>query len=368
MYVNLTRTFGRIFPTPRILSPHAAGIDITDASIKWVTLAPESWGASVVAYGQQVLPPGIVEGGAVKNTQALAETLKTIKKQLGGASFVHAALPEEGAYVFNMHVPDAKKYKETLTMVEFELEGRVPIPVPDTVYDYEIIEEHRDGSGSEIGVVAFAREIAEGYAAAFEQAGLGLLSLEVEARSIARAVSAKDGTDPITLLVDSGRARTGVAILKHGVPIFTSTVDVGGAEMTKVVMETLSLSEADAEKFKNEEGLVSTDPKYAATKVALEKVASLLADEVVRHYRFWDTRRNEHGERVTPVEKVYLVGGTANLKGITDFIAAKVHAPTDRPNVWRNVTAFDAYVPPIDRRSSFQYVTAIGLALRSIPL
>lgn len=362
--MQLSRILARWFPTPHLLAPRAAGIDITDASIKWITLAKSHGGVRVVSHGYQSLAPGIVVNGAVRDARALAGALVGIKKKLG-ASHAHAALPEEGAYVFSMNVPTDSARREIVNMVEFELEGRVPIPMSQAVYDFDTIEKHHDGSGSEIAVVVFPKELAEGYATAFEAAGIQLASLEIEARSIGRAVS-DPADDPITLLVDAGKARTGFAILKHGVPIFTSTVEVGGGQMSETLMQTLSLSEADAEKFKNEQGLVVTDKNNAKGAEALEKIAAALAAEIVRHYHFWDTRRNEHGERVTPVGRVLLVGGSTNLKGITDYIAGKVQAMTERPNVWRNVASFDEYIPPIDRRTSLQFATAIGLALRTI--
>ena len=67
---------------------------------------------------------------------------------------------------------------------------------------------------------------------------------------------------------------------------------------------------------------------------------------------------------MTPVARVFLVGGGANLKGLADYIAARVQAECTRPNVWQNVCSFDDHIPPIDRRGSLQYATAIGLALR----
>jgi type IV pilus assembly protein PilM len=363
--MDFSRAFARHFPVPQMLMPRAVGVDITDASIKWMMLTQHKGNTRVATYGQQALSPGIVEHETVKDPHALAEALKSIKKRLG-TSYVHAALPEEGAYVFSMHVPLGISREEVLHMVEFELEGRVPIPVPQAVYDYDIVAEHDEETGMEIAVVAFPRELAEGYVAAFAHAGLSLMSLELEARSIGRAVTSTTGDDPITLLADTGKERTGFAILKHGVPIFTSTVAVGGAQMTKVVMEGLSVDENAAQTFKNEEGLLASDPKTAAVRTALEKVAGGLADEVARHYHFWDTRRNEHGERVTPVGQVYLVGGSANLRGLPDYIAGKIQAPTERPNVWRNVASFEEYIPQIDRRMSLQFATAIGLALRSL--
>ena len=92
---------------------------------------------------------------------------------------------------------------------------------------------------------------------------------------------------------------------------------------------------------------------------------SALADEVAKLYHYWDTRRNDKGVRMSPVGRVFLLGGGSNLKGIADYIAERVQAPAMRPNVWQNVCTFNDYVPPIDRRASLQYATAVGLSLRN---
>lgn len=360
----MSRTLALWFPTPSVLMPRAAGIDISDASIKWLVLAPLKDGYRVQSFGDLPLPGDAVVGGVIQNIEALAEVLREVKNRLGGITLAHAALPEEAAYVFEMHVPEKTSHEQVLRMIEFEFEGRVPIPPSAAVYDFDVILAHDDGQGEEIGVVVFPRDLAEDYVAAFDAAGITLLSLEIEARSIARAVSSCLPDEPITLLVDFGRARTGFAVLKRGIPIFTSTVEVGGDVVTRTLMEKLSLSAEDAEKFRNEEGLrAGGDAKSKGTE-AIVGTASALADEVARHYHYWDTRRNERGERMTPVGKVVLVGGSANLKGLTDYIAARVQAPTEVADVWRHVASFDTYIPPIDRRRSLQYATAAGLALR----
>jgi len=355
----------RWFPVPEILYPRSAGIDISDASIKWLALNASEAQERIASWGEEPLPPGVVVEGIVRDVSALAAALGNVKKKLGNVSRAHAALPEEAAYIFDMHVPEESSRKSILSMIEFELEARVPIPPGEAVYDFDNIEKHDDGAGTQIGVVVFQRELAENYVAAFNMAGIKLLSLEVEARSVARAISGREN-DPVTLVVDFGRMRTGFAILKRGVPIFSSTVSVGGVTMTHTLIEKASLTPEDAEKFKDEKGLLIKEGEKNPGSEILVATASALADEVVRHYRYWDTRRNEHGERVTPVKSVLLVGGSANLKGLSDYISARVQAPAALPNVWRHVCSFDEYIPPIDRQTSMQYATAIGLALRGI--
>jgi len=361
---SFTSALSRWFPVPRALTPPAAGIDISDSSIKWLAFDPKG-SRRVHTFGELPLEKGIVENGAILDVHALALVLSEVKKYLGGISCVHAALPEEGAYVFSMQIPPGTPRNQILRIIEFEFEGRVPIPPSAAVYDYHPIPSHVTGE-SEIAVVVFSREIADDYAAAFTEAGLTLLSLEVEARSIARAVTSGENEEPITLLVDFGRARTGFAVIKHGIPIFTSTVAVGGDSITKALMEKMSLTEEQAGAFKNNQGLRADGGTKSDGVEAISGAASALADEVARHYHYWDTRRNEHGERMTPVGRVLLVGGNSNLNGLTEYIAGRVQGTVELGNVWTQAPSFDDYIPPIDRRESFQYATAIGLALRGV--
>jgi Tfp pilus assembly PilM family ATPase len=67
---------------------------------------------------------------------------------------------------------------------------------------------------------------------------------------------------------------------------------------------------------------------------------------------------------MTPVSHVVLVGGSANLRGLPEYIAGRVQAPCVLGDIWDRVSDFDSYIPPIDRRTSLQYATAVGLALR----
>jgi len=364
IFHSASDTLSRWFPRPAILAPAAVGIDISDTSIKWIALEPTGVGKRVRTSGQESLEQGVVVNGIVQDAHRLGETLRTIKEHIG-IDCAHAALPEEAAYVFSMHVPANSSREQILSIIEFELEGRVPIPPSAAVYDFDVITKNDDDAGEEIGVQVFPKDLAESYAEAFSIAGISLLSLEVEASSVARAVSDGDVESPVTLLVDFGRIRTGFAVLKRGVPIFTSTVTVGGESIDKAILEKLALPRESLESFKNEEGLFAKGGKNSAGVEALAGTVASLADEIARHYHYWDTRRNDKGERVTPVERIYLLGGSSNLKGIGDYIAARVQVECVRPNVWQNVCSFDDYIPPVDRRGSLRFATAIGLALRS---
>ena len=361
--------FARTFPTPKFLTPIAAGVDISDKSVKWIVLDRTSDEVRVLSYGAIDLPEGTVNHGVIENSNALAQTLIQAKARWGYVDCVHASLPEEAGYVFSMRVPKETSRDQVLLMIEFELDGRVPIAASAAVYDYDILSSREDGKNTEddteIGVVAFPLDLAHQYAEAFTAADIQILSLELEPSSAARAVLNEKDSETVTMLVDFGRTRTGISVIKQNVPIFTSTVEVGGDAITRTVMEQLHLSPNEAEIFKNEDGLTPKSKSRARGKEAVIGPASALADEVARHYNYWDTRRNEHGTRMTPVGRVLLIGGSSNLKGLPEYIASRIKAPTAYGNVWQHVFSFDDSIPPIDSRTSLEYATTIGLALRT---
>ncbi|HUO56264.1 MAG TPA: pilus assembly protein PilM [Candidatus Paceibacterota bacterium] len=364
MSSSFANIFSRLFPTPKFIFPRAAGVDVSDTSIKWLAFDFDRTPHRIIAHGEEAIDPGILGRGIIQNEDALVATLSALRKKLGGITCVHAALPEEAAYVFSLHVPAGNSREQTQRMIEFELEGRVPIPASAAVYDFDVIcESEREGS-LEVGVTVFPRDIAESYAHAFDRAGFTLLSLEVEASSIGRVLTSGEEGEPVTLVADFGRARTGFAVIKHGVPIFTSTVEIGGNSITQALEKELDLSGPDIQTFTNEQGLLAEGGALSKGVQAITNTASALADEITRHYNYWDTRRNEHGERLSPVGRVILVGGSSNLRGLPEYIAGRVQAPVTIGEIWHRVFSLDDYIPPIDRRLSLEYATAAGLALR----
>ena len=356
----------RAFPTPKFLLPPAAGVDVSDTSIKWLVLEPGTRGYRIASYGDQRLTEGIMVRGIIQDMDSFVDALKELRHKLGHVARVHAALPEEAAYVFSMNVPSGSSREQTLSLIEFEFEGRVPISPSGAVYDFDVIEERGEGGSREISVTVFPRDLSESYAIAFSRAGFELASLELEASSIGRAISTGLPGEPVTLVVDFGRARSGFAVLKRGIPIFTSTVEIGGDAITRALEKELSLSGPDIVTFKNEQGLMAD---LSGKKAGIESIigtASALAGEILRHYNYWDTTRNESGERVTPVGRVVLVGGSSNLKGLADYVTARVQAKVELGDIWHRMFSFDDYIPPIDSRLSLEYATAAGLALRSL--
>lgn len=349
----------KFFSTPQFLLLPAVGIDISDRSIKYAELTENGSTYHLGRFGEVSLDPGIVENGRIVTPSKLTEVIKKLAEEQN-LSFVRAALPEEQVYFFQTHLPDAPK-EDLREAIELSMEDHVPIPASEVVFDFEIIG--RTNNEVNVVVTAASSAVIESYSEIFLNAGLTLLSFELEAEAENRAVVHPE-EKTATMLVDFGRTRTGIAIVHGGAVHFTSTVAVGGQLLTDTLVKHLKISAEDAEKMKREFGMQRNSPHPDLFSLLLNNVA-VLRDEINKHFTYWHTHTEEGGVARPPIEQIVLVGGDSNLAGLSDYLSASLHVKSTVADVWTNVKFLKEEVPALSKNDSLGYATAIGLALHN---
>jgi Tfp pilus assembly PilM family ATPase len=245
-------------------------------------------------------------------------------------------------------------------MLEFRLEENVPLSPRDALFDYDIVEDDVDDNVFRISVAVYAQETILGYYEACRKAGLMPLSFEVEAQAIARA-SLRTGDMGTFMIVDFGKTRTGVGIVHKNSLMFTSTVDIGGEQLSDVLRRQVGVEDEDElTKIKNEFGILDTGER--GIREALLSPVSALKEELKMRIDYWDTR-SAHSEN-RRIEKIILCGGSVNLAGLPEYLTEVLGVDTQRAAVWQNAFSVDTYVPPVTRKYSYGYATAVGLALK----
>jgi Tfp pilus assembly PilM family ATPase len=213
-------------------------------------------------------------------------------------------------------------------------------------------------------VSAYQRDTIMAYYESCLAADLVPISFEVEAQAMARAVIPSEVTDTI-LLIDFGKTRTGVGIIKNGVLLYTSTIDIGGGQLSHVMRRVLgdNVAEAELTTIKNTQGLIRGVDDSKVYDCLIPTV-SVIKDEIATRMQYWHTREgNRSNER--RIKQVIFCGGSANLKGLPEYMTEALGVPCVRGNVWENAFRSDLTVPPIEKNYSFGYSTAIGLALNN---
>lgn len=346
-----------LFPVPRLLAMDAAGLEISEHSLKYLRL---SFGASarIHSFGNRDLAAGVIAHGEIEDVDALADALRGFLKEVGNPR-VHVSLPEQKGYIFRMTIPQSSdlSVKEA---VEFKLEEHIPLSPSDVIFDWEVLAAETTPTELALNVTAFPRTTLEEYYEALSAAGFLPLSFEIESQAAARAVLPQ-GNAGAAMIVDFGETRTAISVAQDGVVRFTTSLELAGEAVTKGLISKLSISAVDAERIKNEEGIASSGGKASAI---IEPTISLLRNELQRHFLYWHTHGETAGLAHAPIDTVILCGGNANIRGLSTFLGQTMRARVVLADVWQNAFDLKAYIPPIPHNQSLRYATVTGLALR----
>ncbi|NTV22622.1 MAG: type IV pilus assembly protein PilM [Candidatus Yonathbacteria bacterium] len=344
-------------PVPKLLAMSAVGLDITDRRVRFLELSGSRGSMEVTRYGESPIAPGIIVGGTIKKPLEFAAILQSMKRKYG-FEFVRVSLPEERAYIVHMDVP----YVEDTNLydaISFRLEEYVPFKPDQVVFDFIPLSETRETAGT-IHVLAavMPKEDVQTYLDVLDQVGMTPIALHIEGQAMARAI-VPECDNQTYMIVDIGRLRTGVSIVREGVVRFTSTVDIGSDSFSHDIIDALGVDEVEAERMKNEHTLnIREHELERVLRPSLER----MSDEIIKLYEYWHTyQAGRTGE--TPVYHVLLSGGGANLQGLAEYLGKKANIPVSVGNPWENVNSFDIYIPPIEKHAALGYATVIGLAL-----
>lgn len=360
--MSVLETLGHFIPPPRYLTMPSIGVDISDTSMKYIEFRRDRRSGRSLElkhWGDIDIPDGALKRGDIKETQVLIEKLKEVH-EITGAQNVRVSLPEERAYIFETEISHETSFKEIRGLLEFRLEENVPLSPRDAFFDYDLVEDDLRSGVYRILVTVYARDTIMSYYEACSAAGVTPLSFEVEAQAIARAALPR-GDKGTYMIVDFGKTRTGVGIVHRGALMYTSTIDIGGNELSTALRHQLGdVKESELTKIKNTEGLVR-GVQDSSVYDALITTMSAIKDEIATRIQYWNTRDVDREER--QIEGVILCGGSANLKGLPGYLTETLGVETKRAEVWHNAFDIKEIVPPIGRRYSYGYASAIGLAL-----
>ncbi len=361
--MSVLHTLQRVFPPPQYISFPSVGVDISDTSLKYVQFERErsrDTDLQLKYWGDIDIPAGVVDRGNVHSVERLTEVLKEVRERTK-CEYVRVSLPEERAYLFETSIGRNTARKDIRGLLEFKLEENVPLSPRDAYFDYDVVGTTTQGNEIRVAVAVYARDTINNYYEACMGAHVIPLSFEIEAQAIARA-SVDAQLSGTYMIVDFGKTRMGVGIVHQGVLMYTSTIDVAGQHMSTSLRSVLGdLAESELTKIKNTKGIVNTKDN-AVVYEALKGAVNTIADELGIRSHYWHTRDIDRGER--QIKKVILCGGSANLLGLPEYLTEALGIPTERATVWQNAFSLDAFIPPITRKYSYGYATAIGLALK----
>lgn len=366
--------------------PHTyLGVDIGASGLKVVELANEKGRAKLMTYGYTERKPGQSAISPFDDTKATGELLAKLCKQSGAkGTKAMAALPLSSVFSAIVSVPRRKTEKEMQPLVDAQVGKLTPIPLTEMVTYSTFIDgvkgekESKGTKGAEgtkgteskaekpsdhvrVLVTGAAKSLVQKYIEIFRAAKLELQAIDTEAFALVRSLIGKDKS-PIAIL-DIGGMRTNVTIVEKGVPVLTRSVNIGGAAVTRRIMEQMNVPEAEAEQMKMDLGnMAGASTGVGGLPAVLDAVMQPMLNEIRYAFQLYAGMELTEFKKV---EKIVLTGGSSHLPRIVEFLKESLNMNVYRGDPWARVVFPEDLRPVLDEIGPRMSI-AIGLGMREI--
>ncbi|OGZ72430.1 MAG: hypothetical protein A2908_03275 [Candidatus Staskawiczbacteria bacterium RIFCSPLOWO2_01_FULL_38_12b] len=351
------------------LEKEVFGLDISDQSLKIVSLKKRSGGFSLASFNEIEIDSGVIEKGIIQDEEALVKIIKALYKNTKGerirTKYVIASLPEERSFLQVIQMPKMEE-KELKSAVFFEAENYIPLPITEVYLDFQTIDPIKDHFNHlDVLIAATPKKIVNSYVSCLKKAGLVPVALEVESQAIARSLIKKETSISPVIIIDIGKT-SAIFIVFAGHSIqFTCSIPISSLQLTSAIAKSLAIDPEKAERIKIKYDLASREENARSKKIfeAMLPILEELVVQVKKYSNFYqDHSSHEHLPSNHRIENVLICGGGANLKGLPEFLSEKLQIPVTLGNFWTNLQLKKTHDQA--QQNPLSFTTALGLALR----
>ena len=343
------------------------GIDISDKSIKIAEVSGRGT-SHLRTVCWSPLSPNILRRGVVQDVALAAEAIREAFQKCSPfpveGNVVVASIPETQSFVRVIDLP-VMADSEMNEAVQWAVRQHIPFDLDRVYLDWQPLPRLAiDPNRRSVLVGAVQKDVVDPLLASLDGAGLKVAALELEAQAIVRSVLPRDSESVRgVLIVDLGATSTNIVFFDEGVMRFTTSIQLGGDDLTQKLAASLHVLPGEAAEKKVGLGADGQQQDPNTVLAMREAVMDLIGrvDRVVREMsaQFGQNR---------PLQAILLTGGSANLAGITNaFAEVFPNIPVQIGSPWTNLYADSQNQNfPLSQADASHFVTALGLALRQI--
>ena len=262
--------------------------------------------------------------------------------------------------IATLDMPD----KELSVSLELEAKKHIPLDGTDPIIDYHHLGvNNKEIDKINVLLTSTTKNIIQEHATMIKNSGFKPNIFDTDPIAISNNYQfnyelPEEGTD---VILNIGNSTTNVVVWGKNCPFFSRNIDISGNYFTTEIMRKFNIDYKTAEEMKLEKGTKvfeeesSEDTTGIGISVEKRTPFNDFAEEIKRTLRFYMKNNNQ-----AFFNNFYITGGSANLKGLKDFIADTLNVKVEILNPIKKLNCNEA-VDDIN-----QYSTAIGLALRGL--
>jgi type IV pilus assembly protein PilM len=343
-----------------------------DIGSKYIKLVEGYYqGKKVVVDKAEIIetPENCYDDGKIVNMIVMKEEiLKALKNMKCKAR--HVVCSTKSTSVINriIEVPQVKE-KEIGSLVEFEIKQYLPIDFEDYIIDYRKISEFevKGVKKFRIAVGVYPKTIAKGYWDLIRELKLIPLALDLSSNCINKLFS-EDGeinfedysSKETVAVIDIGYEQIELDIISEGILEFTRILQGGGSYIDASIGSQMFIERNEGEKKKIElcdlrDNKEKTNFEEDMINDAAKLVINRWHEQINRMFDYFKSK-----ERDKHLSRIYIYGGTSELKGIEDYLSSVFDMPVSIIEYMDNIQVKDlAKDIKINR-----YLNAIGAIIR----
>jgi type IV pilus assembly protein PilM len=341
------------------------GLDIGTHSIKLVHLKKIHEGFKLLNYEiRSTIPEGhehtLSDLNSDRYAPILSQMLKSLKINPKKIKHIVSSIGGDNTSIKQIRtifLPD----DELESALFFEAKKHMPISGSEMLLDYQVLNVEEKTNNMNILLASTTKSQLQEHTSILASAGIAPGVVDVESLAIANSFILNTFVeDGVFILLNLGAYKTNMAIYGPKAKFFARDINWGGYHFSKDIATRRKGSFEEAEKYKFEHGIkketVSTEKEsLLSLDIAQKSVEEQLAQEVKRSLRFYVKEAGNSDFR-----KILLMGGTANLKGLPEYLQENLNIPVEIFNPFTSLEMPEKFRDSQDP----QLALALGMAMR----
>ncbi|MEJ2096504.1 MAG: type IV pilus assembly protein PilM [Deltaproteobacteria bacterium] len=341
---------------------HLIGLDIGSRTIKASEVVQAKRGRTLEKFGMIDIDSGLIEEGAIREPEAVADSIRQLWKDSGfRGSSVAISIGGYSVIVKKINVQTASE-EQLQENIHFEAEQYIPFDISDVNLDFQILGENEHNPNQmSVLLVAAKKEMVNDYVNLAQLAGLNPCIIDVDAFALQNIFEMNyDLKNENIALIDIGASKTSLNILKGSASVFMRDVSLGCGQINQKIASIADCTVDEAESLKFGE---------SSDKISLEDLSDIISSVVsdwcteIRRALdfFYSTYPDEQ------IKKIVLSGGGGSIKEFRQLLAVETSAEVQTINPFENIQYDESrFEPSFIERIAPQAAICMGLSIRRV--
>ena len=337
------------------------GIDIGSSSVKLVQLLPVKDGYQLLNAAVMPLPPEAIVDNSLMDTVAVVDAVKNLVASLGIKARDAACSISGNAVIIRKISLPAMTSEELEDQISWEAEQYIPFDIKDVHIDFQILgADPLDPSKILVLLVASKKDIINDYVALFNDAGMTLSVMDVDAFAVQNAFELNaEISDEVRALVNVGAGVMNINVVKGETSLFTRDVQMGGNQYTEEIQKQLGVSAHEADTMK----MLAAQQQGGPLMDVISRVNETLSQEIRRSVDFYNSTASGE-ERIV---RISMSGGCSKMSGLKEAVTTKLGVDVELLNPFERIKFNEKdFDPEYLQEIAPLMAVGVGLAIRRV--